>query len=89
MAAVITYSLLLSFVFLYRCRPLEKHWDLTITDGFCIDWLKINIFSGVMNTGTDVAILVLPILMLWKLRLPIQQKIGVMIVLMTGGLYDL
>ncbi|KAF2178760.1 hypothetical protein K469DRAFT_446324, partial [Zopfia rhizophila CBS 207.26] len=84
MAIVVLYCLLWSFVFVYRCRPLEKHWDLTIS-GSCIDWLKINIFSGVMNTLTDFTILVLPILMLQKLRLPIRQKIGVMIVLMTGG----
>ncbi|KAF2185964.1 hypothetical protein K469DRAFT_152150 [Zopfia rhizophila CBS 207.26] len=85
MVVIVIYSLLLSFQWVYRCRPLEKHWDLAITRGSCIDWLKINIFSGVMNTITDVTILVLPIPILRNIRIPIRQKIGVMIVLMTGG----
>ena len=89
MAIVVIYSLLLSFAFLYHCRPIKRHWDLTITRGSCVDLLKINILSGVMNILTDFTILVLPILILRKLRLPIRQKIGVMIVLMTGGLYEL
>ncbi|KAF2179953.1 hypothetical protein K469DRAFT_673473 [Zopfia rhizophila CBS 207.26] len=83
---VVIYSLLLSFQWVYRCRPLEKHWDLAVTRGSCVDWLKINIFSGVMNTITDAIILVLPILILRNIRIPIRQKIGVMVVLMTGGL---
>ncbi|PVH93966.1 hypothetical protein DM02DRAFT_496663, partial [Periconia macrospinosa] len=84
MAIAVIYSLLLAFIFVYRCRPIQKHWDLTITYGSCIDWRKINIFSGVMNTATDFTILVLPVLMI-RLQLPIRQKIGVIVVLMTGG----
>ncbi|KAH8702769.1 hypothetical protein GQ44DRAFT_831804, partial [Phaeosphaeriaceae sp. PMI808] len=38
-----------------------------------------------MNTTTDAAILILPVILLRNLRLPKRQKIGVMVVLMTGG----
>ncbi|KAH8696952.1 hypothetical protein GQ44DRAFT_665978 [Phaeosphaeriaceae sp. PMI808] len=85
MAIVAIYSLVTSFQWVYACRPLEKYWDLTITGGSCINWLKIGVFSGVMNTITDSIILILPVIILRNLRLPKWQKISIIIVLMTGG----
>ncbi|KAH7204936.1 hypothetical protein BKA60DRAFT_155712 [Fusarium oxysporum] len=82
----ILYSLIASFIWVYACQPLEKYWDLTITDGSCIDFLKVTIFSGVMNTATDAIILLLPIAILRGLRLQKRQKLGVMVIMMTGGL---
>lgn len=86
MGLVVLYSFVAAFGWVFACRPVEKFWDLTITYGTCVPWSKINIFSGVMNTFTDTIILVLPIVMLYKMRLPKWEKIGVLIVLMTGGL---
>jgi hypothetical protein len=83
----ILYSLIASFVWVYACQPLEKYWDLTITDGSCINFLKVTIFSGVMNTATDAIILLLPIAILRGLRLEKRQKLGVMMIMMTGGLW--
>jgi len=85
MAIVVMYSLVVSLEWVYACRPLEKIWDPTITGGSCINRPKITIFGAVMHTVTDAAILILPILFLRNLRLPTKQKIGVIILLMTGG----
>lgn len=87
MVITILYSIIASFVWVYACQPLEKYWDLTITDGSCINFLKVTIFSGVMNTVTDAIILLLPIMILWGLSMPKRQKIGVIMIMMTGGLY--
>ncbi|KAH7118448.1 hypothetical protein EDB81DRAFT_817534 [Dactylonectria macrodidyma] len=86
MVITILYSIIASFVWVYACQPLEKYWDLTITDGSCINFLKVTIFSGVMNTVTDAIILLLPIMILWGLSMPKRQKIGVIMIMMTGGL---
>src|SRR5689334_18226484 len=84
---VILYSLIGSFGWMFACQPIEKFWDLRITRGSCIEWSKINIFSGVMNTATDTVILLLPIFMLRKVRLPRWEKIGLVLIVMTGRLY--
>ncbi|PVH90433.1 hypothetical protein DM02DRAFT_607445 [Periconia macrospinosa] len=84
-AAVVLYSLIGSFHWLFDCRPLEKLWDLSITRGSCIEWSKINIFSGVMNTATDILILLLPIFMLRKVKLSKWERIGLILAMMTGG----
>ncbi|KAH8589764.1 hypothetical protein B0O99DRAFT_745744 [Bisporella sp. PMI_857] len=82
---VVLYSLIGSFAWLFACWPLEKFWDLTITRGSCIEWSKINIFSGAMNIATDIVVLLLPIFTLGKVELPKWEKIGLVLVLMTGG----
>ena len=86
MVVVILYSLIGSFGWLFACQPVEKFWDLSITRGSCIEWTKLQIFTGVMNTATDSVILLLPIFMLRNVRLPKWEKIGLNVVLMTGGL---
>jgi hypothetical protein len=86
-AVVVLYSLVGSFNWLFACHPLEKYWDLSITHGSCIEQTKVQTYSGVMNTATDTFILLLPIFMLRKVRLPKWEKISVILILMTGGLY--
>lgn len=87
MAVVVLYSFITSFVWVYACQPLEKFWDLTITEGTCVNFLKITVFSGAMNVLTDIIILVLPLAILRDLRLPFRQKIIIMGIMATGGLY--
>ena len=87
MAIVFLYSLVTSFAWLFTCQPIDKLWDLRITGGSCIEWTDLHIFSGVMNTVSDVIILLLPIVMLQKIQLPKWEKIGLGVVLMTGGVY--
>ncbi|KAH7141666.1 hypothetical protein EDB81DRAFT_797473, partial [Dactylonectria macrodidyma] len=85
MALVVLYSLTASFEWIYACQPIEKYWDYTITAGHCINWLKVTIFSGIMNAITDFIILLIPIGLLRHLRLPMCQKIGVLLIMATGG----
>lgn len=85
MAMVISYVLISSFDWLYLCRPIGRNWD-HLTPGTCIDWLKIAIFGSVMNIFTDLILLIMPVIILKDLRLPKKQKLGVILILMTGGL---
>ncbi|KAH8707184.1 hypothetical protein GQ44DRAFT_552512, partial [Phaeosphaeriaceae sp. PMI808] len=86
MVIIVACGLVALFFWVYACRPLQKYWDLTVTGGSCINWLKITIFNSVMNTATDAAILVMPVIFLRKIQLHKRQKIGIMVLLMTGGL---
>ncbi|PVH98966.1 hypothetical protein DM02DRAFT_595228 [Periconia macrospinosa] len=84
-ASVVMYSLISSFHWVFDCQPLEKFWDLNISRGSCIDWSKFHIFSGVMNTTTDIIILLLPIFMLRKVQLYKWERVGLILAMMTGG----
>jgi hypothetical protein len=85
-ATTVTYSLLGSFEFLFNCRPIAKNWDLTITTGKCINMSKILMTHGSLNIVTDIAMLVLPITLVQKLKLPMKEKVALAGLFMTGTL---
>lgn len=70
---------------LYVCRPMSRYWDPSVS-GSCIDGSMLFLTSSVINAATDVILLLLPIWMLWRLRLSLLKKIGVLCIMMTGGL---
>jgi hypothetical protein len=86
---IILYSLLGSFEWVLLCRPIKKYWDLSITRGSClVHWQhSIFIFSGAMNTTTDITILLISISMLHGVWLTRQEKIALVLVMTIGGLY--
>jgi hypothetical protein len=69
------------------CIPVSDFWDLKAAlAGKCPVKMSFIAFTGTSNVITDLAILILPILMLWHVTLPAKTKIGVAIVLATGSL---
>ncbi|KAH7418896.1 hypothetical protein BKA64DRAFT_655508 [Cadophora sp. MPI-SDFR-AT-0126] len=85
-ATTVLYSFLGSFEFLFNCQPIAKNWDLTITKGKCINVSKILMTHGSINVVTDVAMLVLPIALVRKLKMQMKQKVALACLFMTGTL---
>jgi len=79
------YCLVGAFTFVYICQPIKKYWDVAVP-GSCLDYKAVFLVGGCLNVITDVVMLLLPIWLLWPLRLPLKQKIGVTMILMTGSL---
>ncbi|KAI4257473.1 MAG: hypothetical protein LQ352_001637 [Teloschistes flavicans] len=68
------------------CRPLAYLWDKTIVGGHCFD---INLFyrwSAFPNIVTDVAMLVLPLPVVWKLHTSNNIKVGLTLMFAAGGI---
>jgi hypothetical protein len=68
-----------------QCIPTAMLWDINVK-GKCLD---INLFyfaNAALNIVTDTIIYCLPIPTLWKLQLPVVQRIGLCVVLGLGGL---
>ncbi|KAH6701291.1 hypothetical protein BKA61DRAFT_204051 [Leptodontidium sp. MPI-SDFR-AT-0119] len=86
MVTTVMYSLLGSFQFLFNCRPIAKNWDITITYGSCIEMSKIFAVHGGLNIATDIAMLILPVIMVRKLQLPRREKVALAGLFMTGTL---
>mgnify|MGYP003633768105 CR=1 FL=1 len=85
MFVAVGYSLAGGFAFLYLCRPLPKYWDFSIP-GKCSNFGAAFLAGAALNVATDVALLLLPLWLLHPLKLPLRQKIGVTLILMTGSL---
>ncbi|KAK7582992.1 hypothetical protein V3481_012286 [Fusarium oxysporum f. sp. vasinfectum] len=60
-------------------------WDITISDGSCIDRMAYFIATLALNVATDLFMLALPIPMLWNVKMPKRQKLGLIGIFMTGS----
>ncbi|KAF2178249.1 hypothetical protein K469DRAFT_600191, partial [Zopfia rhizophila CBS 207.26] len=85
LAIVIVYGFLGSFEFLFACQPIAKYWNHTIAHGSCFNQSVFWLSNAAANSATDIIMVFLPIFMLWNVRIPIRQKIGLMAIFMTGS----
>lgn len=86
MFVAVGYSLAGALAFAYSCVPMEKYWDSSV-EGECVNVSASLLARCILNVVTDVCILLLPIWLLWRLRLgSVLRKAAVSLVLMAGGL---
>ena len=70
----------------FGCRPVYKFWVAT-APGQCIDIIKADLAYGSMNVISDFLIFILPLPMVWRLKLSRKEKVGVSLVFMSGAMY--
>ena len=56
---------------IFQCRPVSYFWDKNIPGGHCVSQYGVNYAPVVFNIATDIAVLVLPLPILWKLQMPL------------------
>ncbi|KAI9686107.1 MAG: hypothetical protein M1820_010696 [Bogoriella megaspora] len=67
-----------------QCFPVEKAWNPTLP-GHCNNIQAHLIYGSLPNIVTDVAMLLLPIPLVWKLQTSTHVKIGLLATFMVGG----
>ncbi|KAF3188910.1 hypothetical protein TWF225_003282 [Orbilia oligospora] len=88
---VVNGCMTISFIvaFILSCRPLYYAWDPYVhpTDySKCIDEIRFIVASSIMNIVMDFWVCFLPIQPLWRLALPLGQKIITAILLSLGAI---
>ncbi|KAJ2997444.1 hypothetical protein NUW58_g650 [Xylaria curta] len=78
----LTTGVIVSFTI---CQPFSYKWDQT-GEGKCGDVLLVYKFYGIPNIITDVAILLIPLPILLRLRMGKIEKIGIILTFLTGSL---
>ncbi|KAI0185567.1 hypothetical protein EV127DRAFT_485004 [Xylaria flabelliformis] len=66
-----------------NCRPFERIWNKAI-QGSCIDLRTIHLVAATINLILNVAILLLPQRIIWKLQLSFPKRIGISTVFTIG-----
>ena len=66
------------------CRPLAMHWDPTIPGGMCGDVKTWYASMGAINIATDFFVIGLPLPFLYKLKMPLGKRIGLMGIFALG-----
>ncbi|KAL4804955.1 hypothetical protein BDV18DRAFT_161354 [Aspergillus unguis] len=70
------YYLIGTFVTIFRCRPINKAWDVLVTDGRCLDTFRLIAVSSAINAVSDIIIFILPQPRIWKLHMPMKKKLA-------------
>ncbi|KAH0604658.1 uncharacterized protein H6S33_006326 [Morchella sextelata] len=84
MGYVICSSTSIFFSNIFQCSPIRGGWDYTAPGRKCINTTPLYYFSGANNLITDLVLLFLPMPVIWKLRLPLRQKLGLVMVFSMG-----
>ena len=74
------------FTQIFGCSPRSKYWNPDIP-GHCINYTKAGLAYGSMNIASDLLIFVLPLPIVWRLKLSRREKAGVSIIFMSGAMY--
>ena len=73
---------------LLQCSPLNYGWDQLYGQmtGKCVNLKAEAISTAALSTVADVALLILPIPILWGLQMPYKQKLSLCGIFLLGGL---
>ncbi|KAI4173150.1 MAG: hypothetical protein LQ343_003077 [Gyalolechia ehrenbergii] len=68
---------------IFQCTPIARNWDQNLP-GKCIDKLDFSRYIAIPNVITGLAMLVLPLPMVWRLNVTIQQKVALTATFLHG-----
>jgi len=68
---------------IFQCRPVIRAFDKD-TPGTCIDTAKFWFANAGFSIATDIMILLLPMPLVWKLEVPVTQKVALVAVFTVG-----
>ncbi|KAL3442029.1 hypothetical protein BJX65DRAFT_313218 [Aspergillus insuetus] len=75
------------FIKIFFCKPISAYWyGIEATGGSCLDQRKVIIADATISMISDFWILILPIPMLWSLKMSFSKKLRVLGILGAGGL---
>ena len=67
------------------CRPFEFNWNRMIPGGECWDEQAFYRWGSLPNVLTDIAMLVLPLPIVWRLHTSKKLKLGLTLTFLTGS----
>lgn len=86
MGTFLTLFLLSSWLaVILQCLPVHGFWQ-PATPHHCFDQVTYYIAQGSLNFASDVFVVLMPIPLLWNLRLPMARRVGLVVVFLLGGL---
>ena len=70
---------------IFQCSPRVKIWKPE-EPGRCLDVNALYLASASFNVVSDIAMLSIPIYLIWNLQMSAQRKIGISAIFATGAL---
>lgn len=76
----------LNITHLAMCTPVQFNWNKNIPGGHCINQEAFFRWSSLPNMVEDLALLVMPIPVVWRLQMSTITKIGVIFTFALGSM---
>ncbi|KZL79654.1 integral membrane protein [Colletotrichum incanum] len=67
------------------CIPIQANWDPTVPNVRCINQTKVFAYDTSLGIISDLTILAVPIILMWKLQIPGYRKAKFVGILSAGG----
>lgn len=84
-AILIIWCVVMEILGIINCLPINAYWDPSV-NGKCLSFRDYSIGYAALNIFTDIAILILPMPMIWRLQLPTFQKVALTCNFLLGSL---
>ncbi|OCK72816.1 hypothetical protein K432DRAFT_430883 [Lepidopterella palustris CBS 459.81] len=68
----------------FQCRPIHAAWDPTIVDKYCVNTTAALISLAALNSLSDFAVYLWPARTLWRIQLPLRQRLGLVATFSAG-----
>lgn len=75
----------IQFIKMFVCVPIESFWNHSIEPTRCLNQAKAFIFDLSLAILTDAIILIIPIVLTWRLTMPLGQRLKIAAMLSAGG----
>ena len=86
MAFTIAWVLVMVIVIISQCAPIQFFWNHEIAGGHCINGNNFYFAMAVVSTMVMVAVLSLPVPIIWKLQISYGRRLGLAFVFTIGVL---
>ncbi|KAL8833703.1 MAG: hypothetical protein Q9176_007859 [Flavoplaca citrina] len=85
-AILIVTNIILTLVWILQCNPAEAAWDKSIPSTCFTDaqLQRIIISQAIISIISDVVLALFPIVLLWKVQIPIRVKAGLCVLMSLG-----
>ena len=78
------------FVIVFQCRPIPDFWKYREGPAGpgvnCIDVSSFFVGQAIPNIATDIVLLILPLPSIWRLQLPVSQRLSLVAIFAVGSL---
>jgi hypothetical protein len=85
MGITASYGISFTIVTLAGCRPFAANWDKVSHPNYtCINTATFYVAQGAIGAVLDIAILLLPVPIIWNLHMKTSKKIGLILLFSIG-----
>jgi hypothetical protein len=84
-AVIMMWWFAVTIVTFLQCQPLNRLWDMTVTEGTCMNRFNLFIGNAIPNIATDILILGLPVYEVSRLQMELSRKLGISGMFLLGG----